>query len=441
MSVPRPPRGGPVLAALATAQFLVVLSTSIVNVALPSVAAGLDLPPATLSWVVNAYVLAFGALLLVGGRLADLLGRRRTFAAGMTLFAVASLAAGLAPSAALLVAARAAQGAGAALLAPAALGLVLLVFPPGPGRGRALGVWGAVSGAGGAAGVLLGGLLTDLWGWPAVFHVTVPLAAASLAATLALVPADPPAGGSVDWTGAVTATGGLVGLVYAVTAGNAVAGLAGVLLLGAFALRQRRLGRSARDPLVPSRLLRRGPVTANVAMALLGAVWIGLFYYLPLYQQNVLGHGPLEAGLTQLPLAGAITLASAVAPRLPVRASLAGALAALAAGLAWLARAPADGTFPADLLGPSLLAGAGIGIAFVHLTGLSARGVAPADSGLAGGLVNTARQLGGAVGLAALTAVAAGHAGPAGYRAAFLTAAAIAALTSLFTLTTTRSTS
>jgi len=425
---PRPARRGAALATLATAQFLVVLSTSIVNVALPSIGSGLRLSPAALSWVVSAYVLAFGALLLVGGRLGDVLGSRRVFTAGTGVFALASLAAGLVPSAPLLIAARAVQGMGAALLAPAALALLLGAFPPGPGRGRALGVWGAVSGAGGAVGVLLSGLLTELYGWPAVFLVQVPVAVLCLVATLLVVPAGEPAGGAVDVLGAVVSTVALTALVHALTAKNLLAGAAGLLLLAAFAARQAR----ARTPLIPPRLLRTGKVAAaNVAMTLLGAVYVGLFSFLPLYQQQVLHYSPLAAGLTQLPLALAVVTGSVLAPRLPARAGTPAALAVLTAGLAWLAAGPdhgpfAAGSFAAHLLGPSLLVGAGLGIAFVRLTALSTDGVPAADLGLAGGLINTTRQLGGALGLALMTAVAPAAAD---YTTAFLTAAVIAALT------------
>ncbi|MGW7369545.1 MFS transporter [Streptomyces sp. NPDC054841] len=424
-------RRGPALAALATAQFLVVLSTSIVNVALPSIRDGLQMSPTALSWVVNAYVLAFGALLLLGGRLSDLLGRRRVFTAGMAVFGLAALASALAPSAPVLIAARAVQGAGAALLAPAALALLLTVFPPGPGRGRALGAWGAVSGAGGAAGVLLSGVLTELYGWPAVFLVSVPVTAASLAATLVLVPAARPIGGEVDVLGAVTSTAGLTALAYALAAQHLVAGVAGVSLLAFFAVRQVR----ARTPLVPPRLLRTGRVAAaNIAMTLLGAVWVGLFYFLPLYQQRILGYGPLAAGLTQLPLALTVVAGSVLASRLPARAGTPAALAVLTLGLVWLSLAPGDGSFAVHLLGPSLLIGAGLGVAFVRLTALSTEGVPTADSGIAGGLINTTRQLGGALGLALMTAIAPAAAD---HGAAFATAAALAALatcTTTFTI-------
>ncbi|MGY0235910.1 MFS transporter [Longispora urticae] len=482
-------RRGPALAALATAQFLVVLSVSSVNVALPDLRAGLGLDATALSWVVTAYVLGFGAPLLAAGRLADLYGRRRLFALGLAGFAVASLAAGLAEGPTQLLAARAAQGLGAALLAPAALALALGLFPPG-GGGRALGVWGAASGAGGAAGVLLGGLLTGPFGWQSIFLVTAGLAVPPLVAALLLLPADRPttarralalpadrpgtrqptgdprtparpgtdrAGDrrALDWPGAFAVTAGLVAVTYALSAGGtrgwgspAVLGSAvlGLAALAWFVRRQRR----GPAPLVPPRLLATGATTrANVAMTLLGAVWVGLFYFLPLYQQQVLGQTPLTAALGQLPLAAMIVVGSTVAPRLPARAAVTGALAAIALGLAWLSRAPVAGTFAADLLGPTLLLGAGIGVAFTGLTGLATRDAAPADAATAGGLVNTTRQVGGALGLALMTTIAqAGTSGlpegpstlAAGHAAAFLTGAVLAAVASLTVAITTRRT-
>ncbi|MEW9552380.1 MFS transporter [Nonomuraea sp. NPDC050783] len=418
------------LAVLATAQFLVVLSTSIVNVALPELRTGLGLGPAGLSWVVNAYVLAFGSLLLLGGRSGDVYGLRRVFLTGTALFAAASLGAALAGDLVTLVAARAVQGVGAALLAPTALAMVLTLFHDGPRRGAALGVWGAVSGVGGAAGVLLGGLLSDAYGWRSVFWVLVPLAVSVTAAAWRLLPADRPRGGRLDLPGALAVTLGLTALTYGVSGGFWPAVAVGVLLLALFLALQRR----SADPLVPVRILRTGSVAAaNVLMALLGAVWLGLFFFLPLYQQRVLGHTPTETGLTQLPLALTITLASWATPRLtrrlPGRAVLAGGLVLLAAGLAWLARAPSDGTFLSALLGPSLLIGAGLGAGFVQLTALSAAGVPAGDSGLAGGLVNATRQIGGAIGLAVLTTVSL----TGGYRGTFVAAALITLLTILIT--------
>ncbi|MEU8024713.1 MFS transporter [Micromonospora haikouensis] len=414
------------LTVVATAQFLVVLTTSIVNVALPAIGSGLALSPTGLSWVVNAYVLAFGSLLLLGGRLGDVLGRRRVFLAGTAVFAVGSVSAGFAGSSWLLVAARGAQGVGAALLAPTALGIVLTLFPPGQHRARALGIWGAVSGIGGAAGVLLSGLLTGLFGWRSVFLAAVPVAAAILVATWLVVPADRPGGGRIDTAGAALVTGGLVGVTVGLSGGGRLWLFGGALLLCAFAAVQRRVA----QPLLRPGILRAGQVaTANVLMALLGAAWLGVFFFLPLYQQRVLGYSPVEAGLTQLPLALAIVAGSALTPaatrRLGPRVALPAALALLAAGLLWLARTPADGSFLTALAGPSLLIGTGLGVAFVVLTELSAAGVPPADAGLAGGLVNTTRQVGGALGLAVLTQLVGGDRG---YGPAFVGAAVVVAL-------------
>ncbi|MDI2125046.1 MFS transporter [Yinghuangia seranimata] len=399
------------LTVLATAQFLVVLSTSIVNVALPQIRAGLDLSGTGQTWTVNAYVLVFGALLLPGGRAGDVYGLRRVFLLGIGLFALASLGAALAPTAAVLIACRAVQGVGAAMLAPTALALVLTLYPDKERRGTALGVWGAVSGAGGAAGVLLSGLLTSWYGWRAVFVVMVPLAVGVLVATWRLVAADTPRGGSLDAPGAVTVTAGLVALTYGLS-GPWPFAVIGAVLLGVFVVLQRR----AAEPLLPARM--SVVAVPNVLMALLGAVWLGLFYFLPLYQQRVLGYSPLEAGLTQLPLAVMITLSSWVTGKVAWRRVLPVGLLVLAAGLAWLARTPSDGTFAVDLLGPTLLIGVGLGVAFVRLTAMSSTGVPPADNGLAGGLVNATRQIGGAVGLSFLTRLPS-------YGAAFLACAAV----------------
>ena len=457
----RPPRTGTALAALAAAQFTVMLATSIVNVALPQIRAGIGLSDGSTTWVVNAYGLAFGALLLAGGRLADLLGRRRVLLAGLAGFALASLAAGLATSSAVLIAARAGQGLGAAAIAPAALALAMDLFPPGPGRGKALGVWGAVSGAGGAGGVLLGGALTQAWGWPWIFRCTALGAVLVLAAVATLVPAAAGrADGRFDLLGTATVTLALTCLVWGLTTARsagwtdprvlAALGAATALLAAFAAIESRRP-----HALIPPRLLGTGRVAAgNLLMALLGSVWIALFFFLPLYQQQVLGSGPLATGVGQLPLAGANMLGATLAPRITRRlgatASVTAALAAEAAGLLWLSRISAHGSYLADILGPSILIGLGLSVAFVQLTALAVDGVRPQDTGLAGGLVNTTRQVGGAIGLAALatlagsvTAHAAAHqsvpqALTAGYRTAFAVSAAVMAATALLAAALTR---
>ncbi|MFF3723854.1 MFS transporter [Streptomyces erythrochromogenes] len=452
-----PPRPGPALAALAAAQFTVMLATSIVNVALPQIRAGVGLSDGGTTWVVNAYGLAFGALLLAGGRAADLLGRRRVLLAGLAVFAGSSLAAGLAASPAVMISARAVQGLGAAVIAPAALALAMDLFPPGPARGRALGVWGAVSGAGGAVGVLLGGVLTQAWGWPWVFHITAVGALLVLAAVAALVPRATGRGtGRFDLLGTAAVTLALTCLVWALTSARALGwtdpGVLGALLgaavlFTAFAIIERR----RTDALIPPRLFATGQVAAgNLLMALLGSVWIALFFFLPLYQQQVLGMSPLTTGAGQLPLAVANMLGAVAAPRISRRigatATVVAALLTEAAGMLWLSRMTAEGTYLVDILGPSVLVGLGLSVAFVQLTALAVDEVPRQDTGLAGGLVNTTRQVGGAIGLAALatlagsvTARAAGHqphleALTVGYRTAFAVSAAVLAASALLAL-------
>ncbi|WP_051774098.1 MFS transporter [Streptomyces sp. NRRL S-237] len=448
---------GAALAALAGAQFTVMLATSIVNVALPQIRDGVGLSDNGTTWVVNAYGLAFGALLLAGGRAADLIGRRRVLLMGIAVFGAASLAAALAASSPVLIAARAAQGLGAAAIAPAALALLMELFPPGPGRGRALGVWGAVSGAGGAAGVLLGGVLTQAWGWPWIFYAVALGALLVLVGVVVSVPRTPVTGGGrFDLPGSVAITLALTSLVWGLTTARR-SGWTDDSVLGAFAVTAVLAAvfvlveRHHPNPLLPPRLFRAGRVTAgNLLMALLGSVWIALFFFLPLYQQQVLGSGPMVAGLGQLPLAVANMLGSTLAPRIArrigTRATVTTALLVEAAGLLWLSRISADGGYLTDVLGPSTLIGLGLSIAFVQLTALSVEGVTGQDAGLAGGLVNTTRQVGGAIGLAVLatlagttTAAAAGHqphleALTAGYRMAFGISSAVLAATAALTL-------
>ncbi|MFF4388778.1 MFS transporter [Streptomyces sp. NPDC001552] len=449
-----PPHQGAALAALAAAQFTVMLATSIVNVALPQIRSGAGLSDGGTTWVVNAYGLAFGALLLAGGRAGDLLGRRRVLVAGLAVFAGASLAAGLAGSPGLLIAARAVQGVGAAAIAPAALALAMNLFPSGPGRGRALGVWGAVSGAGGAGGVLLGGVLTQALGWPWVFHAVALGTVLVLLAVATLVPRAADRGsGRFDLLGTVTVTLALTCLVWGLTTARGAGwtdarvlgslGAAAVLFVAFCVIERRRP-----NALVPPRLFATGRVAAgNLLMALLGSVWIALFFFLPLYQQQVLGMSPLATGAGQLPLAVANMLGAVVAPRISDRigatATLTAGLLAEAAGLLWLSWMRADGSYLVDVFGPSVLVGLGLSIAFVQLTALAVDGVPRQDAGLAGGLVNTTRQVGGAIGLAALATLAGSitthtsttqpplEALTAGYQAAFTVSAAVLAATAL----------
>jgi EmrB/QacA subfamily drug resistance transporter len=410
------------LALLATAQFMVVLDASIVNIALPDIGKGLHLQAASLAWIITVYLVAFGALLPLGGRLADLLGRRRMFIIGIAVFSATSLADGLAPAAAALIAARAVQGVGAGLVAPAALSLVTSTFPEGSERTKALSIWGAVAAGGGAAGVLLGGLLTGGLGWRAVFLINVPIGAAVLALTRALVAESRADHGRrltasrFDLPGAVTVTAGLVALVTALSeapewgwqSGPVLSLLAAAaVLLAAFVLAELR----GRFPLVPLRLLGVRTVGAgNSIMILTGAAMLGLFYFLSLYEQVILGYGPVTAGLSQLPLAFALIVAAGLAgplmARLGSRTVLAAGLALLAAGLAWLGTAPTSGAFLSSVLGPSLLVGIGLGAAFVPITAVAVAGVPAAAAGIAGGLVNTSQQIGGAIGLAALATLA-----------------------------------
>jgi EmrB/QacA subfamily drug resistance transporter len=406
------------LALLAVAQFVVVLDASIVNVALPSIGRDLDFSQENLAWVVNAYVLTFGGFLLLGGRMADLLGRRRVFMGGLVLFALASLAGGFAQSEAWLIAARAVQGLGAAILSPAALSIVTTIFTDGADRNRALGVWGAVAGSGGAAGVLLGGVLTDALGWQWVLFVNTPigLAAAFLAPRLIPESRDHEATRAFDVAGAITVTAGLSVLVYALvdatSAGWGSTQTVGLLalaagLLAAFAVIEVR----AAHPLVPFRFFRSRTVTGSNAVGLLvGMSLFSMFFFISLYMQQVLGYGPLKAGVAYLPLAVTIMLSAGIASQLVTRVGfkpvLAAGLVFIAAGLLWFSQVSTDGTYVADILGPSLLAAVGLGFSFVPVTIGAVAGVSERDSGLASGLINTTQQIGGALGLAILATVA-----------------------------------
>ena len=436
------------LALLATTQFVIVLDAAIVNVAIPSIGTDLKFSPENLTWIPNAYALTFGGFLLLGGRMADLLGRRRLFMSGLVLFSLASLLGGLSANEGQLIAFRALQGLGAALLAPSALSMVTNMFAEGAERNKALGVWGAVAGSGGAAGVLLGGVLTDGLGWEWVLWVNVPigLVAAALAPRLIAESRSEDATRHFDFGGAVSITAGLSLLVYAlVDANNAGWGSArtivllivSAILIAAFVLIERR----SRWPLVPFRIFRLRTLTgANVVGLLVGASLFSMFFFISLYMQQVLGYSAIKSGLSYLPLAVSIILSAGIASQLVTRIGfkpvLAAGMAFIAAGLIWFSQVSVHGSFASDILGPSLLAAVGLGFAFVPTTIAAVSGVPDREAGLASGLINTSQQIGGALGLAILSAVSISVIGPShapadlteGFRAAFLAGAGLALL-------------
>ncbi len=447
------------LVLLSAAQFVVVLDASIVNVALPSIGDALDFSQENLPWVVNAYVLTFGGFLLLGGRTADLLGRRRVFMAGLLLVAVASLAAGFAATEGQLIAARAAQGLGAAIISPAALSIVTTIFKDGAERNKALGVWGAVAGSGGAAGVLLGGILTDGLGWEWVLWVNVPVSLIALALTPRLIAESRAVHETraFDVAGAVSVTAALSILVYAVVDAESsgwgstkTIGLLAlsVVLLAAFVAIELR----ARKPLVPFSIFRIRTLTgANVVGLLVGGSLFSMFFFISLYMQQVLGYSAIHAGLSYLPLALTIMASAGIASQLVTKLGYKPVLAIgmlfIFAGLVWFSRISVGGGFTTDILGPSLLAAAGLGFAFVTTTIAAVSGVPEEESGLASGLINTSQQIGGALGLAVLSSLATSHTSNVladgsglkdalteGFQVAFLGGAAIAALGFVLTL-------
>jgi EmrB/QacA subfamily drug resistance transporter len=406
------------LALLCIAQFVVVLDASIVNVALPTIGESLSFSQDNLSWVVNAYVLTFGGFLLLGGRLADLLGRRRVFMGGLILFALASLVGGFAESEAALVAARAVQGLGAAILSPAALSIITTTFRDGAERNKALGAWGAVAGSGGAAGVLLGGVLTEYVGWEWVLWVNVPIGigAAALAPSLIRESRSESETRAFDFAGAASITAGLSLLVYALVeapdagwgSGQTIGLLAGSLaLIAAFVAIELR----SASPLMPFSIFRSRTLTgANVVGLLTGASLFSMFFFISLYMQNVLGYSAIKAGVSYLPLAVSIILAAGIASQLVTKVGFKPVLAAgmtfIAAGLLWFSQISVGGGFATDVLGPSLLAAVGLGLSFVPQTIAAVSGVPDHESGLASGLINTSQQVGGALGLAVLSSIA-----------------------------------
>jgi EmrB/QacA subfamily drug resistance transporter len=406
------------LALLCMTQFMVVLDASIVNVALPSIGEALEFSQENLSWVINGYVLTFGGFLLLGGRMADLLGRRRVFMGGLGIIAVASLVAGFAETEGQLIAARAAQGLGAAIISPAALSIVTTLFTDGSERNKALGAWGAVAGSGGAAGVLLGGVLTDSLGWEWVLWVNVPIALAVLALTPRLIPESRQSDAirHFDAIGAVTITAALSVLVFALV-DAADAGWGSTQTIGLLALSATlhavfvAIELRSKAPLVPFRIFRMRTLTgANVVGLLVGASLFSMFFFITLYMQQVLDYSPIKAGLSYLPLSVAIILsaggASQLVTKIGFKPVLAIGMGLIAIGLTWFSQVSVDGSFTGDILGPSVIAAVGLGFAFVPTTIAAVSGVAERESGLASGLINTSQQIGGALGLAVLATVA-----------------------------------
>jgi EmrB/QacA subfamily drug resistance transporter len=438
------------LALLCTVQFMVVLDIAVVNVALPSIQVDLGFSQENLQWVISAYALLFGGFLLLGGRAADLLGRRRVFLVGIVLFTAASLFSGLAWSEGTLIVARGLQGFGAAIISPAALSILTTTFKEGPERNTALGAWGAVGAFGAVAGVLLGGVLTDLLNWRWIFYINAPVGAVAFTLVPVLLAESRDATAkSFDLPGAALVTSGLVVLVYAITQANdygwasaetAAFFAAAAALLAGFVVREAR----TRDPLMPLSIFRlRTLVGANIAGLILGTVLFSMFLMLTLYMQQVLGYSPLKTGVSYLAVAGTAIVWSAVAAQLVTRVGVKRVLVVgmvfLTAGLMYFTQVSVGGSYVSDLLPGFLVIAVGMGFSFVPISIAALAGVKPAEAGLASGLINTSQQIGGALGIAALSAIAtstttdqvAAGAGRAvaltdGFQSAFVAGAAVA---------------
>jgi EmrB/QacA subfamily drug resistance transporter len=405
------------LALLASVQFMVVLDIAIVNVALPSIQTDLGFSQENLQWVISAYALFFGGFLLLGGRVADLLGRRRLFVAGLLVFSIASLLSGLAWNDEALIVARAAQGLGAAMITPAALAILMTTFQEGRERNTALGVWGAVGAFGAVAGVLLGGILTDLLSWEWIFFINIPVGLAAVALTpLLLAESRDTQMRSFDVPGAVLVTSGMVTLVYVITQANqygwgsvetiGLFSLAGALLV-AFAGWEAR----AKEPLMPFSIFRiRTVAAANISGLILGTVSFSMFLMLTLYMQQVLGYSPLKTGVAYLAVAGTAIIWSTVAAQLVTRVGvkpvIVAGMAFLTAGLFYFTQVSVGGSYLGDLLPGFLLIAVGLGFSFVPISIAALAGVQESEAGLASGLFNTSQQIGGALGIAALSAIA-----------------------------------
>jgi EmrB/QacA subfamily drug resistance transporter len=412
-------RGVAILLLLSVVQFMDILDASILGIALPSIKSDLGFSQQSLQWVVDGYILTYGGFLLLGGRMADLLGRRLILVTGLVVFAGSSLIGGLAQSSSLLVGARFAQGVGAAMMSPAALSTLTSTFRSTRDRNTALGVWAAVSGIGGAVGVLFGGLLTEGPGWRWVLFINVPFSAAALLGAFALLKRERVRAGRLanfDALGAFLVTGGMLLLVYTLVkapdigwgAGRTVAGLAGAaVLLAAFVINELRV----RNPLVPLSILRvKGIAAADATQLVAVAGFVPMFFFLTLYMQTVRGYSPIQTGVAYLPLTGGFIIAASISSQLFARIGtkpvvVIGA-AITAGGLYWLSRIPVDGSYVSDILPGLLVVSIGMGGVYTGLTTAANAGVDADKAGLAAGLLNTGQQLGWALGLAILSAVA-----------------------------------
>lgn len=411
-------RGKITLTLLCAIAFLDFIDASIVNVALPAMRKDLDFSVQDLQWVPSGYLLTYGGFMLLGGRLADLLGRRRIVVAGTVLFSLSSVTGGLAQTSGMLVGARFAQGIGAALMLPGTLSILTTTFKEGGDRGKALGVWGGVAGGASAAGVLLGGLLTDGPGWRWVMLVNVPVCVIVIAGLFLLVEGDRRSArlADFDFLGAVLVTAGMLLLVYTIVkapdvgwgAARTVGGLAGAaVILLAFLLNEQR----GRNPLLPLSIFRiRGLGAADVAMLVAVAGIGSMFFFLSLYMENVLGYSPMKTGSAYLPLCFGVGIAAGISSQLLARIGtrpvmVAGLLLA-GGGVYWLSRIPVDGAYLTDLLPGLMVASVGLGLAFVSITTAANANVAPDRAGIAAALLNASQQLGGALGLAIFSALA-----------------------------------
>ena len=443
------------LAVIAAAQFMVIMDTSIIGVALPRMQADLGFTQENLSWVFNAYVVALGGLLLLGGKLSDVLGARRVFSAGWLVLLGGSLVAGLAGNVEVELAGRAVQGAGSALIAPSALTLLFLLFGSNPKElPKALALYGAAAPAGGTAGVFLGGVITEYLSWPWVFYINVPIAVVILVLVPSVMPAGAGSGRRVDLLGALTVTSGLGAAVYAVVQAPEVGWDSGrtwgVLAVAAVLLAGFVLGQAkGREPLVRLGIFRAPNLAAaNLAQLLLGAAWIPMWFFLNLYLQQVLGYTAFPSGAALLPMTllimvGMIVLAPRVLAAVGPKAATVTGLALLAAGLAWLALIDPDGSYAVDVLPASLVAALGMSLAFIPTLGTAIGAARPEEGGLASGIVNTSYQIGSALGLAVMTAIAAANGADRlgdssaltdGFSAAFIGAAIVAGAGALATL-------